>query len=38
MEEPNCLECIHVIDDYDCEKMCGAKHGWYGYSNGKDMR
>lgn len=32
MEEINCLDCIHITsDNFDCEKYCGAKHGWCEY-------
>lgn len=32
MEEINCLDCIHITDDnYYCQEMCGAKHGWCGF-------
>lgn len=30
-EEPNCLKCIHLIDDYNCIKKCGPGKSWNGY-------
>lgn len=32
MEEINCLNCVHVTDDWiDCEKYCGSENGWCEY-------
>lgn len=30
-EMPDCLNCIHVCSDFNCEKWCGPEHGWWGY-------
>ena len=30
-EEPNCIKCINIIDDYNCIKKCGSKNYWKGY-------
>lgn len=30
-EEPNCLNCCHVCDGFNCEAFCGPKHWWAGY-------
>lgn len=30
-EQPDCNRCEYVCGGYDCENMCGAKHGWNGY-------
>lgn len=30
-EEPSCMQCVHVCDDFPCEKECGAEHWWSGY-------
>ena len=31
-EMPSCMQCDHVFDDkFNCEKFCGAEHGWWGY-------
>ena len=35
MEEINCLDCIHIADNFDCEKYCGSKKGWGGYQTEK---
>lgn len=31
LEEPNCLQCDHICDDFKCDKWCGPEHGWWGY-------
>ena len=30
-EEPDCINCDHNCDDFNCSKYCGSEHGWYGY-------
>lgn len=30
-EEPDCLECCRVDGEFDCERLCGPEHGWWGY-------
>ena len=30
-EMPNCGQCDHFFDDFNCERCCGAEHGWWGY-------
>lgn len=37
-EMPNCNQCDHVFDDkFNCEKFCGAEHGWWGYRRTERM-
>lgn len=37
-EMPNCISCDHFGDNFDCDKTCGAKHGWYGYKRTVDIQ
>ena len=30
-EMPNCGQCDHICDNFNCEKFCGPEHGWWGY-------
>jgi hypothetical protein len=30
-EMPDCMNCVHCDEDFDCSRNCGAEHGWYGY-------
>lgn len=32
-EMPECGQCDHFdgSDGFDCVKMCGPEHGWFGY-------
>ena len=31
-EEPKCGRCDYFSGGFDCCGLCGAEHGWYGYS------
>lgn len=37
-EMPDCISCDHFGDNFDCSKLCGAEHGWYGYGRTEDTR
>ena len=30
-EEPNCENCDHCCNDFDCSAKCGADNWWAGY-------
>lgn len=30
-EMPDCGKCDHLGDDFNCGRLCGAEHGWWGY-------
>ena len=30
-EEPECMRCDHITDDYKCSEWCGSKKGQNGY-------
>lgn len=30
-EMPDCGQCDHVCDGFNCEKCCGPEHAWCGY-------
>lgn len=36
-EMPICVNCDNFGDNFDCEKSCGAEHGWYGYKRTVDI-
>ena len=37
-EMPNCCQCDHVFDyEFNCEKLCGPEHGWWGYRRTERM-
>lgn len=31
-EEPKCGRCDYFAGGFDCDNLCGAKHGWNGYT------
>lgn len=37
-EMPDCGECDHICDAFDCRKLCGPKHGWAGYRRTEVIR
>lgn len=36
-EMPDCGQCDHVCDNFNCEKLCGPEHGWWGYRRTERM-
>lgn len=30
-EEPKCNRCDYLGGGFECEKLCGPEHGWWGY-------
>lgn len=30
-EMPNCIRCDNCGGGFNCERICGPRHGWYGY-------
>lgn len=35
-EEARCINCDNYGGDFDCVKLCGPDHGWYGYQRTED--
>lgn len=30
-EMPDCGNCDHAYDDFECGELCGPTHSWWGY-------
>lgn len=37
-EDPDCNECDHACDNFDCNGSCRPEHGWYGYSRAERVK